>query len=130
MAMKWKVIRLELASNWQFPKGSAGRSYLIRLPLEEDGAIDSATLESQPIRATVRRYWPNQADMVGHLVHVGPGFAIRYEMNGAQANGAHVNGKADDPLFQFDADAIRVGEELSLAEPDGHMARFRVADIQ
>ena len=37
--MKWKVIRLELASNWEFPKGSAGRSYLIRLPLTDDGAI-------------------------------------------------------------------------------------------
>lgn len=128
--MTWKVIRLELASNWQFPRGSAGRSYLIRLPLEEDGAIDSATLKSQPIRATVRRYWPNQADMVGHLVHFGRGFAIRYEMNGARANGEHVNGKADDPLFLLDVDAVRIGEVVSLTEPDGHMARFRIADIQ
>jgi hypothetical protein len=130
MAMKWKVIRLELASNWQFPRGSAGRSYLIRLPLDEDGAIDSATLKSQPVRATVRRYWPNQADMVGYLVPVGPGYAIRYEMNGARTNGTPVNGSADDHLFKLDADAIRIGEEISLTEPDGHLARFRVADIQ
>jgi len=128
--MKWKMIRLELASNRQFPRGSAGRSYLIRLPLDEDGAIDSATLESQPVRATVRRYWPNQADMVGYLVHTGPGYAIRYDMNGSKPSGAHVNGNADQRLFEFDVDAIRIGQEISLTEPDGHMARFRVADIQ
>ena len=124
------MIRLELASNWQFPRGSAGRSYLIRLPLDEDGAIDSATLESQPVRATVRRYWPNQADMVGHLVHTGPGYAIRYEMNGSKLNGTHVNGRFDQRLFELDVDSIRVGELISLTEPDGHVARFRVADIQ
>ena len=128
--MKWKVIRLELASNWQFPRGSAGRSYLMRLPLGDDGAIDSASLESQPVRATVRRYWPNEADMVGQLVHTGPGYAIRYEMNGSRVNGTQFNGSADDRLFQFDVDAIRIGEEVSLTEPDGHVARFRIADIQ
>jgi hypothetical protein len=128
--MKWKVIRLELASNWQFPRGSAGRSYLIRLPLDEDGAIDSGALESQPVRATVRRYWPNEADMVGQLVHTGAGYAIRYEMNGSRPTGSKVNGNAADRLFRLDVDAVRIGQEVSLTEPDGHVARFRVAGIQ
>jgi len=129
--MKWKVIRLELASNWEFPRGSAGRSYLIRLPLTDDGAIDSASLESQPARATVRRYWPNQADMVGYLVHTPTGYAIRYEMNGARHNGgSHANGNSDRSLYRFGADAIRIGEEIFLTEPDGNDARFRVAGMQ
>lgn len=129
--MKWKVIRLELASNWEFPRGSAGRSYLIRLPLTDDGAIDSASLESQPARATVRRYWPNQADMVGYLVHTPTGYAIRYEMNGARLNGgSHANGNSDRSLYRFGADAIRIGEEIFLTEPDGNDARFRVAGMQ
>ena len=129
--MKWKVIRLELASNWEFPRGSAGRSYLIRLPLTDDGAIDSASLESQPARATVRRYWPNQADMVGYLVHTPTGYAIRYEMNGARPNGgSHANGNSDRSLYRFGADTIRIGEEIFLTEPDGNDARFRVAGMQ
>ena len=126
------MIRLELASSWQFPRGSAGRSYLIRLPLTNEGAIDTAALQSQPSRATVRRYWPNEADMVGHLVPTSTGYAIRYEMNGtARLNGgSETIGHGDPPLFQFGADAIRVGEEIFLTEPDGHQVRYRVANLQ
>jgi hypothetical protein len=129
--MKWKVIRLELASNWEFPKGSAGRSYLIRLPLNDDGEIDRITLESQPARATVRRYWPNQADMLGYLVRTRAGYAIRYEMNGSKpTRGDRFNGHGEQPLFQFGADAIKLGHEIFLTEPDGHEARFRIASLQ
>lgn len=126
--MKWKVIRLELASSWEFPRGSAGRSYLIRLPLTEEGAIDTATLESQPARATVRRYWANEADMIGHLVHTPRGYAIRYEKNG----GTRLNGgaEASGQLFQFGADSITIGEQIFLTEPDGHEMRFRIASLQ
>lgn len=123
--MQWKIIRLELASNWEFPRGSAGRSYLIRLPLNDDGAIDTETLESQPTRATVRRYWPNQADMLGHLVRTPMGYAIRYEPNGRSS---HDGG--EPALFQFGADAIRVGEQIFLAEPDGRQLNFRIASMQ
>lgn len=129
--MKWKVIRLELASSWQFPRGSVGRSYLVRLPLGEDGAIDAAALEAQPSRATVRRYWPNEADMIGHLVHTSMGYAIRYEMNGsAKLNGySGANGHGQPRLFQFGAAAIKVGEEILLTEPDGHQVRYRIANL-
>jgi hypothetical protein len=129
--MKWKVVRLELASSWRFPRGSAGRSYLIRLPLTDEGAIDTAALQSQPAHATVRRYWPNEADMVGYLVQTPTGYAIRYEMNGSKLNGsAQPNGSSDQRLFQIDAEAIKVGEELFLTEPDGRQARFRIASLQ
>ena len=129
--MKWKVIRLELASNGEFPRGSAGRSYLIRLPLTEEGAIDAATLQSQPARETVRRYWPNQADMLGYVVHTPTGYAIRYELNGGRRGGiAEANGREDPSSFQFGADAIKVGEQIFLTEPDGHQARYRIAKLQ
>jgi hypothetical protein len=129
--MKWKVIRLELASSWEFPRGSAGRSYLIRLPLTDEGAIDIATLESQPARATVRRYWPNEADMLGYLEHTPLGYAIRYEMNGgAKLDGSNEARVASDKrLFQFGADAIKVGEQIFLTEPGGSQLRFRIASL-
>jgi len=129
--MKWKVIRLELASSWEFPRGSVGRSYLIRLPLNDNGAIDTVALESQPSRATVRRYWPNEADMVGCLVHTPMGYAIRYELNGTRLNGSRqCNGSSDQSLFQFEAEDLKIGQEIFLTEPDGHQARFRVAGMQ
>jgi hypothetical protein len=120
--MKWKMIRLELASNGEFPRGSAGRAYLIRLPLTDDGAIDAGTLESQPKRATVRRYWSNQADKLGYIVRTPRGYAIRYEANG--------HGETDQKLFSFGAEAIRIGEQVVLTEVDDRELPFRVAGIQ
>lgn len=114
--MKWKVIRLELASNGEFPRGSAGRTYLVRLPLSEDGAICAATLEAESARATVRRYWPNEADRMGQLVRTRTGFAIRYEADGRESR-----------LFRFDAKAIRPGAKVVLTELDGRDLPFRVA---
>lgn len=130
-AMTWKVIRLELASSWEFPRGSAGRSYLIRLPLTEEGVIDTATLASQPARATVRRYWANEADMIGNLVPTPQGYAIRYEGKGStKANGgSDGNGHSNAQLFQFGADAIKLGEQIFLTEPDGFESRFRIASL-
>lgn len=126
--MQWKVVRLELASSWEFPRGSAGRSYLIRLPLTGDGLIDTETLQSQPTRATVRRHWANQADMVGHLVRTQMGYAIRYETKALTANG--LGESTDQQLFQFGADGVKVGEQIFLTEPDGRKLRFRVASLQ
>lgn len=130
--MKWQVIRLELASSREFPRGSAGRSYLIRLPLTEEGAIDTAALESQPALATVRRHWPNQADMLGYLEHTALGYAIRYEINGeATVDGsAKDSGSRNERQFEFGADAIKVGEQIFLTEPDGRQLRFRIASLQ
>ncbi|MCL6698464.1 hypothetical protein LZ496_06665 [Sphingomonas sp. NSE70-1] len=128
--MNWKVIRLELASSWEFPRGSAGRSYLIRLPLSDDGAIDAPALESEPARATVRRHWPNEADMLGYLVRTPMGFAIRYELNGAESRGRTAgHGLESQQLLQFGADAIKVGEQIFLTEPDGSRLRFRIANL-
>ena len=128
--MNWKVIRLELASSWEFPRGSVGRSYLIRLPLTENGAIDNATLDSQPGRATVRRHWSNEADMLGYLVRTPMGYAIRYETNGARQHRSGTKGPNDQRLLQFGADAIEVGEQIFLTEPDGRNLCFRVAGMQ
>ena len=129
--MKWKMIRLELASSWQFPRGSAGRNYLIWLPLTDDGEIDAGALETHPLRATVRRYWPNEADMVGRLVHTPMGFAIQYERVPARPNGrAESNGHRDHHLIQFGAEAISPGNDVLMTEPDGHQVRYRIANLQ
>ena len=118
--MKWKMVRLELASNGEFPRGSAGRVYLLRLPLSDNGRIDDGVLKAEPERAVVRRYWSNEADMIGHMIPTESGhLAIRYESHDA----------VDGRLFQFGAEVIHVGEEVMLTDVDGRERHFRVASL-
>lgn len=117
--MEWRLVRLELASNGEFPRGSAGRTYLLRLPLADDGRVDCARLAAEPERAVVRRYWANEADRIGHLVGTSSGLAIRYE----------VNDNSNGQLFPFGADRLSLGGEVKLTDVDGHERDFRVASV-
>lgn len=117
--MEWRLIRLELASNGEFPRGSAGRAYLLRLPLEDDGRVDCGRLAAEPDRAVVRRYWASEADRIGHLIGTSSGLAIRYE----------ANENSDDQLFPFGADRLNLGTEVKLTDVDGRERHFRVASV-
>ena len=125
--MEWTVIRLELASSWEFPRGSVGRSLLIRLPLSGEGSIETSMLRSQPTRATVRRYWASEPDMTGHLIQTPQGFAIRYETNAAMgAEHPEESGTGREPVIAFGTEPISVGDEIVLTEADGRQVRLRV----
>jgi hypothetical protein len=63
----WQAIRLELHRTYDFPNGSAGRAYLLRLPLDPGGSIDETAMRESPERATMRRFWPNEPDCSGHV---------------------------------------------------------------
>jgi len=61
-------------------------------------------------------------------VHTPMGYAIRYEVNGTSVHrNAEANDNGEAHLFQFAADAVQVGEQIFLTEPDGRKLRFRVA---
>ena len=117
--MNWKSIRLELGSTQEFPAGSASRTYLLRLPLGDDGRIDETSLHQSPQRATVRRFWPNEPDLAGQVVATPSGWAFCYEIDG------HV-----DRRSQLESDEIRAGGEVTLVEPDGRRLPFVVASIE
>lgn len=117
--MNWKCIRLELARTPDFPEGSASRAYLLRLPLDRDGHIDAAAIAAEPGQATVRRFWPSEPDMIGYVIHTPDGWAFSYEP-----------GEADDEaVFHLETHAIRIGEYVTLTEPDGRKLPFRVASL-
>lgn len=65
--MNWHAVRLELARTPSHLNGSAVRSYLLRLPIGNDGTVDRAEIARHPTRATVRRCWPNEADRTGSI---------------------------------------------------------------
>jgi len=118
--MNWKSIRLELARTQEFPEGSASRAYLLRLPLDEHGLIDEQALGCSPAMATVHRHWPNQPDLSGYVVRTPSGWAMSYEP-----------GEGDDEtVYQLETHPIRIGEYLTMTEPDGRRLPFRVTSMK
>ena len=118
--MNWKSIRLELARTSEFPEGSASRAYLLRLPLDENGLIDESSLRHSPAMATVHRHWPNEPDLSGYVIRTPKGWAMSYEP-----------GEDDDEtIFHLDTHPIRLGEYITLTDPDGRQLPFRVASLK
>ena len=109
--MKWKTIRLELAATADFPKGSVGRGFLIRAPVNDEGRIDELRLRDNPERAQVRRIWSNEADERGLLVRVDGHWAMRFP--------GHPDRLIDDHL------PFRAGNEI-LVRSEGADSAFTV----
>ena len=118
--MNWCSIRLELARTRDFPEGSASRCYLMRLPLTHEGLIDEAGLERNPAQATVRRFWPNAPDLSGYVIRTPKGWAFSYR----------VGEDDDEPVFHLESHPLRVGEYVTLMEPDGQQLPFRVVSLR
>jgi len=66
--MNWRSIRLELARTRDFPEGSVGRAFLVRLPLSDSDVVDHSAVAAAPSRATVQRHWSTEADQRGQLL--------------------------------------------------------------
>ena len=114
--MDWKTIRLELARTHDFPAGSVSRGYLIRVPLNDNGAIDERSFANSPQRATVRRFWSSEPDESGRLVQLNGKWALR------------CNGRPDR-LLAIHCSPLTVGEQVAVVGPDGTPLPFRVASI-
>jgi hypothetical protein len=117
--MHWKTIRLELASTPEFPAGSAGRAYLLRLPIDDCGILDAAALGQRPDHATVRRFWPSEPDWSGHVERTASGWRLR------------CSGETSaEAVSLIDEQPIRLGGEVIVTEADGRRLPFRVTDIK
>jgi hypothetical protein len=114
--MNWKSIRLELASTDDFPTGSVGRAYLIRIPLNDEDAIDEAALELSPSKAVVRRHWSAEPDERGLLVRADGDWSIRCD------------GKSR--RLSLKSQPIRLGGHVAVIEPDGDVLPFTIASIR
>jgi hypothetical protein len=117
---KWNVIRLELARTPEFPGGSASRAFMLRVPLDRDGLIDEASLARRPEMATVRRFWPNEPDQTGYIVRKGTSWAFSYA----------IGEEDDEKLFHLESHPLRMGDYVTITEPDGARNPFRVARSQ
>lgn len=115
--MNWKSIRLELGSTEDFPAGSVSRAYLIRLPLDDYDVVDSLALAQSASNATVRRHWSTEADQRGIVVPSGSDWAI-------PCDGGF------ERLLHLDGTPMRLGQQVSVVEPDGTVLPFKVASVR
>lgn len=116
--MNWNNIRLELASNKEFPRGSASRAFLLRLPLNDDGSIDTASVERDPAQATVRRYWASEPDQSGRVFQQ----TGEWILNCLGASRVASN-------FRLGSKVLRLGQPVCIRTPDGSKLPFRVTSI-
>lgn len=116
---RWQRIRLELARTADFPQGSPDRGYVIRLPLDEEGTIDREAHRAHQEVATVRRFWPGETGMGGHIVATPRGWAFSYRP-----------GEDDDEVIHhLERHRLVRGEYITLSEPDGDVEPFKIVRI-
>jgi len=113
----WKKIRLELAHGPEFPMGSVSRAYLVQLPLDDNDLVDEGELLKNPHLAIVRRHWAADPDEAGLVQRVDDVWAMR--CNGTSAR-----------MLKLDGRPIRLGQQVSVVEPDGAILAFRIAGIR
>jgi len=119
--MSVKKIRLELARTKGFPEGSSHHGYEFVAPLTADGHLDEAAWKAHKAECTVRRFWADEDDEHGHLVHVRGRWLFDYD---------GTSDEEDEPIFKLDRHTLVEGEYITITEHDGEMLPFKVVKVK
>lgn len=120
--MAMKKIRLELARDRDFPEGSCRHGYEFTAPLKEDDRIDVEDWRKMRERCRVRRFWGDEPEEIGHVVHrPGGSWAFHYDVHGDEDD--------DDTGYRFADHEFRLGEYVSLREHDEELRTFRIVSV-
>lgn len=120
--MALKRIRLELARDPGHPHGSGDYGYEFVAPLNAEGHLDAAEWRAQRASCTVLRFWKGDDPEQGHLLHTrGGNWAFHYDIDGDPED--------DETGYKFAQHIFKVGEYVTLREPDGESHTFRVDSI-
>jgi hypothetical protein len=122
-----KHIRLQLARSKEFPSGSPRHGYDIVAPLDEKGHIDPALWRKHHKQCHVRRFWNDEQDAIGLLVHR-PGGAehARWMFD----YGAGGNGDDEEAGYRFGAHTFATGEYVSIRDHGGELHTFKVTSVE
>jgi hypothetical protein len=118
--MTLKHIRLELARTKETPAGDAACGYEFAAPLDASGHFDAGRWAELRARCSVRRFWRNEADEHGLLVHANKRWSFSYAAGTDD----------DEPIFKFDRHVFVPGEYVTITEHDGVARPFRVASVR
>ena len=120
MAVALRAVRLELARTREFPDGSPDHGYELIAPLDDNGHFDAAAWRQHRARCKVRRFWNDQPEQTGELVHTSGGRWVF----------SYAPGEDDDePIFRFDRHRFVPGEYVSITEHDGVTRPFKVISV-
>jgi hypothetical protein len=119
-----RKITLNAARSKEFPDGSIRHGYDFIAPLTEDGHIDLEAWKKRRGECFAHRFWADEPSMRGLLVHRAGGSGgstWTFEWNGDK--------NQEEEGYRFGDHAFRVGEYVSVREPDGQMFTFRVVGV-
>lgn len=121
-----KRIRLNLARSKEFPAGSARHGYEFVAPLDASGHIDAAVWHKQREHCRVIRFWGDEDEEVGRLIHK-PGGAehARWVFDYDDTTDDD-----DEAGYRFGGHAFRPGEYVSIRDQDGEMHTFQVVSVE
>jgi hypothetical protein len=121
-----KRIRLILGRSKEFPEGSARHGYEFVAPLDASGHIDAALWQKHRDHCRVRRFWGDEPDQVGRLVHKPGG-----KEHGRWVFDYDETAEYDDEAgYRFASHAFKVGEYVSIRDEDGDMHTFHVVSVE
>jgi hypothetical protein len=121
-----KRITLHLARSKDFPEGSRRHGYEFVAPLDEAGFLDAEAWKAARDLCTVRRFWADEEEQRGRLVHRagGKGGATwTFDYDAARADD-------DEAGFRLGSHAIRPGEYVSVRDDEGEMHTFQVFTVK
>ena len=114
-------VRLELARNPGFPDGSIRHGYEFVAPLDKNSHLDAKDWEKNRKSCTVRRFWGEEDEENGMLVHGKAGWWFDYDSDDEED---------DEPLFKLDRHTLKQGEYVSVTEHDGKLMAFKVVNAR
>src|SRR5436190_9795219 len=117
-----KRIRLNLARSKEFPLGSPTHGYEFVAPLNPQDRIDAGLWREYREHCGVRRFWGDEAEQIGRLVHK-PGGAEHARWLFDYDETADDD---DEAGYRFADHAFRPGEYVSIRDADGALHTFQV----
>ena len=116
-----RKIRLNLARTKEHPQGSARHGYEFTAPLDDTGHIDAAIWKKEREHCRVRRFWGDEEEELGHLIHrPGGSWAFQYDIEGEDD---------DEAGYRFGSHAFQPGEYVSIKDEDGDLHTFQVVTV-
>jgi hypothetical protein len=92
------------------------------VPINAEGHIDADAWKLLRDRCRVKRFWGDEPDEVGHVIHKPGGtWAFHYDIRGDAAH--------DESGYHFDTHRLVPGEYISIKEQDGMLRTFFVKGV-
>ncbi|QFU17700.1 hypothetical protein [Microvirga thermotolerans] len=119
-------VTLHLARCSEFPEGSVRHGYEIVAPLDPNGYLEAAEWRERRNLCRVRRFWGDEAERSGFLVHRaggagGASWIIDYDRRSTSD---------DEAGYRLSKHRFVPGEYVSIQDDEDRLHTFQVATVQ